>query len=184
MKKPEVVNFLEKIKVYYPNFTINDMVRTEWINKLEPYDYEDCCIKLDEYLDSEYQKDPPKPNWIIKYLKTTEEKLNRPLFIVICPNCGKTMNYNNFDEHYKRCNSTDYMIHEMKKYLHKDVKRTQLECLDDKTFWDKYDTLLKIIEDKLPDGCGKKKFIQAYFGEIDMSAEETEKAIISGYEEV
>ena len=55
--------------------------------------------------------------------------------------------------------------------------------MSDSNFWDKYDAMLQIIKDKLPDNSGKKKLIQAYFGEIDLSIDDTQQAMIDGYNE-
>ena len=146
MKRIEVINFLERIKVYYPQFTINGLVKDEWTRKLEPYDFDDCCMKLDEHLAGEDQDRPPMPNWIIKYLKTQKEKSSTTSYKVICPNCGKPVNLEDLDgAHYNRCLSTSYIIRMKKKYFNKETDIEEINALSDDVFWDKYYKFLEII---------------------------------------
>ncbi len=184
MKRQEVLKFLQKIKVYYPNFSADgQMVKDEWTRKLEAYDFDDCCMKLDEHLAGEYQDRPPMPNWIIKYLKTSEEKKNSHEYSIVCPTCEVIVPLAHFENHIRRCNSIEYIIKEMDKYFGRAVSRKRLEQLSEKDFWDKYDAMLELIKTKLPDNSGKKKLIQAYFGEIDLSKNDLENAVANGYEE-
>lgn len=184
MKRQEVLKFLQKIKVYYPNFsTDGQMVKDEWTRKLEPYDFDDCCMKLDEHLAGEYQDRPPMPNWIIKYLKTSEEKNQSYEYYTVCPTCNVTLPLAHFEKHIRKCNSIEYVIKEMKKYFGQVISREKLEKLPEEQFWEKYNLMLQRIKAKLPSDSGKKKLIQAYFGEIDLSKDDLEKAVATGYEE-
>lgn len=176
--------FLKRIKQYYNDFTIDDFKVEEWYNQLKDYDASDVNERLDKHLKSEMYGDyPPKLNYILAGIIKTKDKDVVRQYDIQCANCGAILDYFNYDEHIRKCNAIDYVIREMKKYLNKDVTREQLENMSDANFWDKYDAMLQIIKDKLPDGSGKKKLIQAYFGEIDLSAEETEQAIVDGYNE-
>lgn len=184
MERKDTMNFMQRIKSYYQEFAIDDFKIEEWHNQLKDYDTEDVNKRLDKHLKSElYGDNPPKLNYILAGIIKTEEKDKVRRYNIQCANCGKILDYFNYDEHIRRCNAIDYVIREMKKYLKKDVTREQLENMSENTFWEKYDTMLAIIRDKLPDGSGKKKLIQAYFGEIDLSKEETEQAMINGYNE-
>lgn len=176
--------FLKRIKQYYNDFVIDDFKVEEWYNQLKDYDAEDINQRLDKHLKSETYGDyPPKLNYILAGVIKTKEKDKVRIYNIKCANCGKVLDYFNYDEHIRRCNAIDYVIREMKKYLKKDITREQLENMSEKTFWEKYDTMLCIIKDKLPKDSGKKKLIQAYFGEIDLSKEETEKAVLDSYNE-
>lgn len=176
--------FLKRIKQYYNEFTIDDFKVEEWYNQLKDYDAEDINARLDKHLKSEAYGDyPPKLNYILAGIIKTKDKDAVRKYIIRCANCNKDLDYFNYDEHIRRCNAIDYVIREMKKYLNKKVTREQLENLSEKDFWDKYDAMLEIIKNKLPDGSGKKKLIQAYFGEIDLGAEETQSAMIDSYNE-
>lgn len=184
MTVQETNNFLKRIKQYYNDFIVDDFKVEEWYKQLKEYDAQDVNDRLDKHLKSEIYGDyPPKLNYIVAGILKTKDKDAVKRYVIQCANCGKALDYFNYDEHIRRCNSTDYVIKEMKKYLNKDVTREQLNKLSDATFWDKYDAMLEIIKSKLPDGSGKKKLIQAYFGEIDLSASETQQAMISSYNE-
>ena len=184
MTVQETNTFLKRIKSYYTDFEINDFIIEEWYSQLKDYDIEDVNTRLDKHLKSEvYGNYPPKLNYILSgILKTKDKDIVREYYI-ICPNCEKVLNYTSYEEHIRRCNAIDYVISEMKKYLNKTITREQLENISDESFWDKYDAMLQIIKDKLPNNNGKKKLIQAYFGEIDLSKEEVEQAMIDGYNE-
>ena len=175
--------FLKRIKQYYSDFIVDDTKVEEWYNQLKEYDADDVNERLNKHLKSqEYGDYPPKLNYILAGIIKTKDKDAVRKYAIICENCGKVLDYFNYDEHIRKCNSIDYVIKEAK-YLNKTITRDQLEQLPDNVFWDKYDALLQIVKDKLPEGSGRKKLIQAYFGEIDLSKEETEQAMVSGYNE-
>ena len=176
--------FLKRIKQYYNDFVVDDFKVEEWYKQLKDYDASDVNERLNKHLKSETYGDyPPKLNFILAGIIKTKDKDAVRMYTIICQNCGKELDYFNYDEHIRKCNSIDYVIREMKKYLNKTVTREQLESMSDSNFWDKYDAMLQIIKDKLPDNSGKKKLIQAYFGEIDLSIDDTQQAMIDGYNE-
>ena len=178
MKKPEVVNFLEKIKVYYPTFTINDMVRHEWIEKLTPYDYEDCYNKLNEYLDSEYSKEPPKPNWLIKYIKTTEEKSRKTNYIVQCQMCGKYIPLEEYDPHYKRCSSAQTIVRDLKNYFNQEVDYDNLMSMNNDLFEKTYTRYLNKMMDCNEVPNFRKEFIlKCLYPEHDINLKDMLKKV-------
>lgn len=184
MEKKETINFMQRIRSYYQEFIIDDFKIEEWHNQLKEYDAKDVNERLDKHLKSETYGDyPPKLNYILAGIIKTKDKDAVKKYTIVCANCGKALDYFNYDEHIRRCNAIDYVIREMKKYLKKDVTREQLENMSEQNFWDKYDAMLELIKSKLPDNSGKKRLIQAYFGEIDLSKEETEQAMINSYNE-
>lgn len=184
MTVQETNNFLKRIKQYYNDFIIDDFKVEEWYKQLKDYDAEDVNARLDKHLKSETYGDyPPKLNYILAGIIKTKDKDAVRKYTIVCANCGKALDYFNYDEHIRRCNAIDYVIREMKKYLKKDVTREQLEKMSEQNFWDKYDTMLELIKNKLPDNSGKKRLIQAYFGEIDLSKDEIEKAMTKSYAE-
>jgi len=176
--------FLKRIKQYYNDFIVDDFKIEEWYKQLKDYDASDVNERLDKHLKSETYGDyPPKLNYILAGILKTKDKDAVRKYTIVCANCGKALDYFNYDEHIRRCNAIDYVIREMKKYLKKDVTREQLENMSEQNFWDKYDAMLELIKNKLPDNSGKKRLIQAYFGEIDLSKEEAEQAMINSYAE-
>lgn len=170
--------FLKRIKQYYNDFIIDDFKVEEWYKQLKDYDVQDINNRLDKHLKSETYGDyPPKLNYIVMGLTKAKDKGVIKEYFVICNNCGETLNYNDYEEHYRKCSAVDYVIREIKKYSNKEVTRKQLLDLDDKAFWNKYDALLELIKSRLPDNDGKKKLIQAYFEEIDLSIDEIKSMI-------
>lgn len=142
MTKVEVLKLLNKIKVYYPNFSLEDYVKEEWIEKLKPYDNEDVLKKLDEHLKGDKSKEPPKLHYITKFLKTPEEKKRYTGdFIVDCNLCGKTMTLEEYDkEHYKKCLLIKSLI-PILKARGEDVDYNKLDEYNYETLdrvWDKY----------------------------------------------
>lgn len=179
MEKKDTINFMQRVRSYYPEFTIDDFKINEWHSQLKDYDTQDVNNRLDKHLKSETYGDyPPKLNYIIMGLTKAKEKGIVKEYYVACNNCGEGVNYSQYDEHYRKCSAVDYVIREMKNYLGKEVTREQLLKIDDNVFWNKYDALLELIKNKLQDNDDKKKLIQAYFGEIDLSNEDI-KTIIS-----
>ena len=184
MEKKDTITFMQRIKSYYQEFTIDDFKIQEWHNQLKDYDAEDINERLDKHLKSEtYGDNPPKLNYILAGVLKTKDKEAVRRYDIQCAECGMILDYFSYDDHIRRCNATNYVIREMEKYLNKDVTKDQLNSLDEATFWDKYDAMLQIVKSKLPKNSGKRKLIEAYFGEIDLSAEEVSQAVISGYEE-
>ena len=47
MTKTETLKFLNKIKAYYYNFSVEDNVKDELIEKLKPYDLQDLEKKFE-----------------------------------------------------------------------------------------------------------------------------------------
>lgn len=184
MEKKETITFMQRVRSYYPEFAMDDFKINEWHNQLKDYDASDVNERLDKHLKSETYGDyPPKLNFILAGIIKTKDKDTVRQYNIQCANCGAILDYFNYDTHIRKCNAIDYVIREMKKYLNKTITREQLESMSDSNFWDKYDAMLQIIKDKLPDGSGKKKLIQAYFGEIDLSADDAQQAIVDGYNE-
>lgn len=135
MTKTEVENFMNRIKSYYDTFTWDIFKLLEWKEKLKPYDSEDVNRKFEEHLNGELKDKPPMLHYLIKYLKTPEEKTKKSSDCVICCNlCSKEMSlstYNN--KHYSRCLSTKYIINQLKKQG-KEVSYEELQELSDEVF--------------------------------------------------
>lgn len=142
MTKVEVLKLLNKIKVYYPSFSLEDYVKEEWINKLKPYDNEDVLEKLDEHLQGDKSKELPKLHFITKFLKTPEEKKRYTgNFIINCNLCGKEMTLSEYDnEHYGKCLLIKSLL-PILKARGEDVSYETLNEYDYETLdkvWDKY----------------------------------------------
>lgn len=143
MQKLEVINFMKKIKSYYQNFLMEDYIVKEWQDRLKPYEIDDVYRKLDQHLAGELKDQIPKLHYILKYLKTPEEKnkSNNDGFIVRCNLCQREMSLEHYNEHYGRCLSTMYLMSVFKK------QEREVE----------YDLLARLSEDKFNEVYEKYK---------------------------
>lgn len=161
MTREENAKIVDKLKVYRQNFTITDLVYQEWFKVLGPYEYYDVNEKLDKYLkDLDNEGKIPNPYYLIKYLKTKQEKQSVCSFRVQCPNCGCYVSIEDLDgKHYNRCLSTRYIITMRKKHFNKTTDIEELNALSDSVFWDKYyefvDMLPKIQKPQAKDNLTK-----------------------------
>ena len=102
----EVKKFIEKIKIYYPYFSIDsEEAMNEWNKKLKPYDVADVERKFEEHLAGERANEIPKLHFITKYLRTIEEKERASNdYLIRCNLCGREMYLEDYDKsHYDRC---------------------------------------------------------------------------------
>lgn len=144
MTKAETIKFMKKIKSYYPNFSIEDYVIEEWVERLKDYELKDLLEKFEQHLNGEYALEPPKLHFLIKYLKTKEEKEKTSHdYLIRCILCGEEMYLSEFDNtHYKKC----LLIKTLIKVLKKRGQNVTYEELDE---YD-YETLDKIYEKYVP----------------------------------
>ena len=135
MTKAEVTDFLEKIKVNYNEFPIKeDYIFREWYKALKDYDAYDVYLKLEEHLSGDYKNNLPKPNFIIKYLKKSDEKLKPAIdYVIDCNLCGKTVKLSDYSKHYEKCSSIKYLVKIMNEKGFK-VEYSDLAAIDSKKF--------------------------------------------------
>lgn len=105
MTKTEVLRFLNRIKAYYYNFSLEDIVKDEWVDKLKPYGKEDVEAKFEEHLKGEYALEPPKLHFLTRYLKTEEEKARTSDdYLIRCNLCGNEMYLSEYEKnHHAKC---------------------------------------------------------------------------------
>lgn len=115
MTKTEVIKFMEVIKSYYQNFLMEDYVINEWYRQLSKYEKNDVYKKFEEHLKSDYQDKPPKLHYLIKYLKTPEEKekAKKAPYLVACNLCGRYMALTEYNEHYDKCLAEEIVYREI-----------------------------------------------------------------------
>lgn len=138
---------VDKIKIYRPNFGGQfdksgfDKLKLEWFRVLEPYDYDDVNRKLDEYFkNGDNFGKYPDVYYLIKYLKSHDEKIKTNGIGVRCQICGRIVSADNYDEHYDRCNSVEYLCNMSEKYFSKKLSKEKLTKASksefDKYYWD------------------------------------------------
>ena len=142
MTKVEVLKLLNKIKVYYPTFSLEDYVKEEWIEKLSPYSNDDVLRKFDEHLNGEYALEPPKLHFLTKFLKTEEEKEKfKGDYLIRCNLCGQEMYLSEYEnEHYSKCLLIKALIKVLKEHgddvSYEELDKHSYEKLE--KVWDKY----------------------------------------------
>lgn len=136
MQKLEVINFMKKIKAYFPMFSMEDYTVEEWQDRLKPYDIEDVYRKFDQHLEGEFKDQPPKLHYITRFLKTPEEKARAKCndYLIRCNLCGQEMPLSVYNsKHFDRCSSINYLLRVMQKKAIK-VEYEDLEQLSDTKF--------------------------------------------------
>lgn len=148
MTLKETREFMERIKTYYPNFMIDDFTVKEWNSQLKDYSYQDISEKFNEHLKSEeYGNYVPRINFLTKFLKKESEKgkNNVDKIKTNCQLCGKELYLNEYEDHFHKCSSIEYIIRQYKKYTDKDINREKLENANDEQFENIYNQILDIV---------------------------------------
>ena len=154
MTREETKQFMKRIKQHYQEFMVDDFRVNEWYKALKNYDLDDVNDKLDEHLKNEtYGNQIPKVYFIIKYLKTTEEKNNEKnkKAKLECPLCREWILMNDFDKHYEKCSSVNYFIKQYKKYYGKELDRNKLMAVSSELFEENYTKLLRCVQKSTED---------------------------------
>ena len=156
MDRREVTDLLERIQANRQSFLITNAVIKEWCNVLAPYDREDVTKKLDEYFkDSDNFGRYPDVYYLTKFLKTIEEKKIWNIPHALCQICGQAVKYEDYQKHYDRCSSADYISTMSDRYLGRKLSMEKLMTTDDATFKKYYYSTCYAIYNKMPDGFPK-----------------------------
>ena len=159
MNKEEVKEILMILKINYPNIinesNIAQMLDT-WTTELSQYDRNDVRDRIKDLLSKqEYQMKPPTLYHIIATLKKKNEKINWEEMVYFCDNCKRPFNsYDEMMKHRARENSIRYIERETKKWYNKeltDTEKAKLYQMEEKTFQEGYNRLLKHIQENTTD---------------------------------
>ena len=165
----DVDNIINKIKIFRPSFGSQiDMksLKVEWFRILEPYDFKDVNIKLNEFFNSlDNDGKYPNPYYLIKFLKTKKEKQYMQEYKVQCKICYKYVPLSEYDTHFDRCLVTEAVIRDMKQYFNKEISKEDLEALSDDVLHEKYMILVRKKKDILPEGY-RKDLLKVILGEM------------------
>ena len=156
MTKVEVIHFMEKIKAYYSNFSMEDYVVNESYDKLKQYDVDDVYQKLDEHLDGNLKSDIPKLHFITRFLKTPTEKKRDQVVYTRCKECGKKISIDNYSNHVGRHNSIYYMKSK-EGMIKKNYNIQKLFEADQVTFDKVYDNFIERLYEVLPESPEKER---------------------------
>nr|DAW91333.1 MAG TPA: Loader and inhibitor of phage G40P [Bacteriophage sp.] len=157
MSRKEVSDLLEKIQAYRQSFLITNAVINEWNRVLEPYDYEDVDKKLDDFFkNGDNFGRYPDVYYLTKYLKKIEEKLKDGVNYVRCQMCQASIDLSEYNKHYDRCLSTDFLCKMSEKYFQKKLNRGKLMSSDKTTFDNYYWEFCEKLYEKITDNDALK----------------------------
>lgn len=154
MTKPEVDNLLEKIQAYRQSFLITKTVIAEWRRILEPYDSEDVNAKLDNFFkNGDNFGKYPDAYYLIKYLTPHTEKLKIGVNYCKCQICGALVDLQQYEAHYDRCSSADYLCRMSQKHYNKNLNKDKMMTCSkeefDKYYWKFCEELVEILDNGL-----------------------------------
>lgn len=151
MTKDETKTFLKRIKQHYQEFAVDDYKLNEWYKELKDYSNEDVNQKFEEHLRSEqYGSTIPKIWFLTKYLTKENKKgqNNANNIKTNCQLCGKEVTLSEYENHYRKCSSVDYVIRQFRRFENKIFDREKIEQLDQERFDKLYDEALAITCEK------------------------------------
>lgn len=152
MSRKEVSDLLEKIQAYRQSFLITNAVISEWNRILEPYDYIDVDKKLDEFFkNGDNFGKYPDVYYLTRYLKKHSEKSELGNPNVRCQLCRKIIKYSEYQEHYERCSSVNYLCNMSIKYFNQELNRNKLMSAEQKIFDEYYWAFKKKLLPKIED---------------------------------
>ena len=146
MEKKQVINFMQRIKSHYQEFVIDDFKIDEWYKELKDYSEADVNAKLDNHLNSEeYGSQIPKVHFLTKYLKKEQDKEKEIKGSIQCTICHKFINKDEYERHYDRCSSVDYLNRRNIDYFNKSIDKDKYMTMEQREFDDKYNKMAYYI---------------------------------------
>lgn len=144
----EVEKLCKKIKSFYQYFEINDDKVKDWYVVLRNYDFNDIASNLNKHV-SKYENSSiiPTVAILLEGLKS-KKKVTLKNYDVYCKYCGGYVLLTKYNEHIDKCISIDYFLKEYERITGKTYKREKLEKMDNETFREQYNKLLKFIKNK------------------------------------
>lgn len=163
MTREDTKNFLRRIKQHYQDFSVDDYKIAEWHNELKDYNVDDINNKFEEHLRNEqYGNNIPKIWFLTKYLTKEKDKGkdSADKILTNCQLCGKEIKLSEYEEHYHKCSSVEYVIRQYKKYRNQELPREDIEALGNNKFEELYN---KAIDLAYQNGTAdEKKYIECY----------------------
>lgn len=163
MTKEETKEILKKIDVtYQTDFIKNQNYVMEWYKELKNYDYEDVYQKLEEHMRSNFSNSVPKLYFLTKGLKTPKEKEDLKNLVQICPICRQKIKLIDYEKHFDKCMTIDYIKRNVKKYLDKEINVIEYYSMSESEVNKRFDKIAKIVLSKSNNEI-EKRFLTKYF---------------------
>lgn len=154
----ETKQIIQKVKNYRPFMQTGNSSREQgefvmaWHDVLEPYDFADVDRKLLEYFkDGDNIGKIPDVFYLVKYLKTHEDKRNAQGIWVRCQLCQEEMSLSAYEKHYERCASVEYICKQSITEFGQRLNRKQMMGLSQEEFDKRYIGFLERLQAKVKD---------------------------------
>lgn len=156
MDRIETQKILSKIKTFRQAFLIERNTLVEWLNILEPYSYDDVDKKLDDYFrEGNNFGQAPDPYILTRNLTKIEDKQKYRNATIRCQLCNCLVSHSDYDKHYDRCSSVDYIYRMSKKFFNKKLNKSELMHLPNEKFDKAYWTFCDSLYERMPNGLEK-----------------------------
>ena len=156
MELKDVKVILNRIKVNYPTFVNDDYTRTEWYRELKDYSLDDVMEKLEQHFRSEqYGNQIPKVYFLTKYLTKEQDKTKKLKGSKQCHICHKFIGIDDFETHFDRCSSVDYLNRRNIQYFDKPIDKEKYMIMEQKEFDEKYNKMCYYIFEHTQDSREK-----------------------------
>ena len=148
MTEKEVKQLLLTVSSQYQSFKVDDYVVKEWLNYCKDYSKEDVELKYRQHLVGDYKDRIPNIAYMTKYLVRINDK--DKAITIRCQLCGEAMLLKDYDKHYARESSVNYIEKQALKYFNKPIDRTKYLEMNEEEFDERYTKLLTTIKDLVP----------------------------------
>ena len=160
MTRLEVDKLLNTVDLNYKNYfkgPINEF-SDYWYEYLYQYDFIEVEKKLRDCMSmDQFQYQPPTLEYLIKDLVKIQDKVDFNKTFIYCQFCNRIFNsIETLHKHEDRCRSVRYIVRQYKKYFNREVNKRELYEMSDEDFDEKYDKLLRFIEQHTTDEKEKK----------------------------
>lgn len=161
MEFKETKMILKRIQSYYPSFMLDDYKIKEWHSELKKYDYDDVNRKLEEHMRStEYGSYEPKLYFLTKFLKPSVDKNKNEAYLIECPFCGEYIRDEEYDKHYDRCSSIEFINRQCLEMTGKEIDRNKYKQMSEEDFELFYQKLIKNVYNKTKNEQQKNAIIK------------------------
>lgn len=146
MNVEQVNELLEYISVSYKTEMPTSMLYS-WLDVLQEYDYEEVKKALDDAMaEDRFQRTPPQVQYLVRNLIKQHDRVDYSKQVVYCQICGKPCNQSDYNKHFDRCSSIEYMLSQYKRFGHQSkLSKKELYEMSDEEFDTKYENMLKYI---------------------------------------
>lgn len=151
MELKDVKIILKRVKTNYPSFINDTFTQSEWYKELKDYSLEDVMKKLEQHFRSEqYGNQPPKVYFLTKFLTKEKDKIKSKTsgIMVRCQICNDIVSYDEYDNHYGRCLSIEYLEKNNMKYFGKGIDKEKYKKMSEQEFQMKYNKFCEFILEK------------------------------------